>query len=92
MTATLIVRHPVQSYATWRSVYDGPEVAALHQKYGVANARVAQGPGDANDVLVSHDFASVSDAEGFASDPGLKQVMESAGVAGAPRIEIFELV
>jgi len=41
MTATLIVRHPVQSYATWRSVYDGPEVAALHQKYGVANARVA---------------------------------------------------
>jgi hypothetical protein len=88
----MIVRHPVQDYAAWRSVYDGPEVAALHQKYGVANARVGQGLGDTNDVLVTHDFASISDAEGFAADPGLKQAMESAGVAGEPRIEIFELV
>ena len=39
-------------------VYDGPEVAALHPKYGVSNARVARDPQDANDVLVAHDFAS----------------------------------
>jgi hypothetical protein len=92
MSATMIVRHPVQDYSTWRAVYDGPDVAALQQKYGVSNARVAQGPQDTNDVLVTHDFASISDAEGFAGDPGLKQVMDAAGVAGAPRIEIFELV
>jgi hypothetical protein len=92
MSATLIVRHPVQDYTAWRAVFDGPDVAALHQKYGVSNARVAQAVEDANDVLVSHDFASLSDAEGFAGDPGLKQAMETAGVAGAPRIEIFELV
>jgi hypothetical protein len=92
MTATLIVRHPVRDFDTWRSVYDGPQVAALHEKYGVTNARVARGTQDDNDVVVTHDFASASDAEDFASDPGLKQAMEAAGVAGAPRIEIFELV
>ena len=31
-------------------------------------------------------------AEAFAADPALQNVMENAGVAGAPRIEIFELV
>ena len=92
MSATLIVRHPVQDYTAWRAVYDGPEVAALHQKYGVSNARVAHRPQDDRDVLVTHDFASVSDAEGFAADPGLKTAMEASGVTGAPRIEIFELV
>ena len=92
MSATLIVRHPVSDYTAWRAVYDGPEVASLHAKYGVSNARVGQSPDDANDVLVTHDFASTSDAQGFAADPELKTVMQSAGVTGAPQIEIFELV
>ena len=44
MSATLIVRHPVQDYAAWRAVYDGAEVAALHAKHGVSNARVGRPP------------------------------------------------
>ena len=92
MSATLIVRHPVQDYTTWRAVYDGPDVAALHSKHGVSNARVARGTQDTGDVLVSHDFDTVAAAEAFAGDPDLKSVMDNAGVAGAPRIEIFELV
>jgi hypothetical protein len=92
MSALLIVRHPVQDYAAWRAVYDGPQVSGLHQKYGVGNTRVARDSQDANDVVVTHELASVSDAEGFAADPELKAAMDTAGVAGAPRIEIFELV
>jgi hypothetical protein len=91
MSATLIVRHPVQDYSAWRAVYDGPDVTALHGKHGVSNARVARGAQDANDVLVTHDFGSVEAAEAFAADPDLRSVMDAAGVAGAPRIEIFEL-
>jgi hypothetical protein len=92
MSALLIVRHPVQDYAAWRGVYDGPQVSDLHQKYGVSNTRVARGAQDPNDVVVTHELASVSDAETFAADPGLKEAMDTAGVAGAPRIEIYELV
>ena len=92
MSALLIVRHPVQDYAAWRAVYDGPQVSALHQKYGVSNARVARDAQDANDVVVTHELGSVSDADNFAADPELKTAMDTAGVTGAPRIEIFELV
>jgi len=91
MTATLTVRHPVQDYAAWREVYDGADVAALHAKYGVSNARVGRNPEDGNDVLVTHDFASLDDAQNFAGDPDLVAVMEKAGVAGAPEIGIFEI-
>jgi hypothetical protein len=92
MTATLTVRHPVQDYAAWREVFDGPEVSALHSKYGVTNTRVGRSPDDGNDVLVTHDFDSVDAAQNFAGDPELPAVMEKAGIAGAPEIAIFELV
>jgi hypothetical protein len=92
MTATLIVRHPVQDYDAWRAVYDGPEVAALHSKHGVTNARVGRSPEDGNDVLVTHDFQDLDAAQNFAGDPDLPKVMETAGVAGAPEIAIYELV
>ena len=92
MSATLIVRHPVQDYAAWRAVYDSPEVSALHAKHGVSNARVARNPEDGNDVLVTHDFESLDAAQNFAGDPEPPAVMEKAGVAGSPEIAVFELV
>jgi hypothetical protein len=87
MSATLIVRHPVQDYASWRVVYD--EVGPLRDQHGCTEERVLQLPTDANDVVAIHEFPSVAQAEAFASDPALKTAMERAGVAGAPRIEIF---
>lgn len=87
MTGTLIVRHPVADYSAWRAVYE--EVEPLRQEHGCTDKRVLQNPGDANDVLVIHEFPSVGQAEAFAGDPGLKSAMERAGVAGPPRIEIF---
>ena len=92
MSATLIVRHPVQDYSAWRAVFDGAEVAALHAKHGVRNARVGQSPDDSNDVLVTHDLDSLDAAQNFAGDADLPKVMEAAGVAGTPEIAIYELV
>jgi hypothetical protein len=91
MSAILTVRHAVADYDAWRSVYDGEAVGALHAKYGVSNARVSKAADDANDVFVTHDFTSTADAAAFAADPDLQAVMADAGVAGPPRIEIFEL-
>ena len=87
MTGTLIVRHPVQDYDAWRVVYE--EVGALRNQHGCTAERVLRLPTDGNDVVAIHDFPSVAQAEAFASDPELKAAMERAGVAGAPRIEIF---
>jgi uncharacterized protein (DUF1330 family) len=87
MSATLIVRHSVTDYATWRAVYDS--VGPLQAKHGVTSSQVLQLPGDANDVTVVHNFATVAQAEGLANDPELKSAMQQGGVAGPPRIEIF---
>ena len=77
--------HPVQDYAVWREVYDGAEVASLHAKHGVSNARVGRNPDDGNDVLVTHDFDSVDAAQNFAGDPELAAVIERPASRAPPR-------
>jgi len=88
MSATLIVRHKVADYAAWRKVFD--EVEPLRVKYGSTGHHVMHIPGDPNDLVAVHHFASLSTAEGFTSDPELREAMQRGGVVGAPRIEILE--
>jgi hypothetical protein len=90
MSATLVVRHSVNDYATWRPVYE--ELESLRVQHGCTDKRVLVTPGDANDIFITHDFPTVEQADAFAHDPALREGMERAGVAGAPRIEIFESV
>jgi hypothetical protein len=90
MSATLVVRHKVADYASWLPVYDGTE--PLRAKYGCTAKRVLRLPDDANDLLVTHDFPSVEQASGFASDPALREAMQHGGVEGHPRVEIFASV
>ena len=90
MTATLVVRHTVNDFAEWHSVYE--ELESPRVEHGCTGKRVFQAPDDANDVLVTHDFPSVQQAGAFAHDPALREGMGRAGVAGSPRIEIFEVV
>lgn len=90
MSAALIVRHTVADYDAWRAVYD--DVEPLRVEYGCTDKRVLQLPDNANDVCVIHDFPTVSQAQGFADDPALREAMVRAGVEGPPRIEIFSEV
>ncbi|MEA3214734.1 MAG: hypothetical protein QOJ19_890 [Acidimicrobiia bacterium] len=85
-TATLIVRHRVNDYGAWRTVYESVE--SLRQQYGCLSAEVMVDPSDKEDVYVLHRFPSVDQAQGFASSSELKEAMGRAGVAGPPRIEI----
>jgi quinol monooxygenase YgiN len=87
MSATLAVRHHVHDYAAWRKVYD--EVEPLRAQHGCTAQRVMRLPDDASELLVTHEFPTAEQAAGFASDPGLREAMDRAGVEGAPRIEIF---
>jgi hypothetical protein len=90
MTAILAGRHTVADYAAWRSGYDAVE--SLRAEYGCTGQQVYRDPADANDLFITHDFPSVDQATGFASDPRLATAMQSAGVTSVPRIEIFEVV
>lgn len=87
MSATLVVRHQVNDYASWKPVYDSLE--GLRGQHGCTGARVWQHADDSNDVLVTHDFPTAEQAADFADDPELKAGMAKAGVAGPPQIDIF---
>ncbi|MEA2979154.1 MAG: hypothetical protein QOF91_1864 [Alphaproteobacteria bacterium] len=80
----MYVRHEVTDYATWRKGYDA--FNAERKKLGVTGAAVYRSVDNPNDVTVTHDFNSADKAKAFASSPRLKEVMEKAGVKGAPQI------
>lgn len=84
--ATLLVRHQVEDYAAWRTVYDSLD--SLRDEFGCTGKEVLLDPSNDKDVYVVHRFPSVEQAQGFAGSEGLHEAMGRAGVAGAPRIEI----
>ena len=88
MSATLIVRHTVADPAAWREVY--AEAGAIRVKHGCTAERVLQSPTDPNDIVATHEFPSVAQAQAFVDDPELGAAMQRAGVVGAPRVEIFQ--
>jgi hypothetical protein len=90
MSATLIVRHTVADYGTWREAYES--AGPVRAKYGCTDQQVLQLPSDPNDVAATHAFPSVEQAEAFAADPELRAAMDRGGVTAAPRIEIFQNV
>jgi quinol monooxygenase YgiN len=84
--ATLIVRHGVEDYAAWRTVYDSLD--GLRAEHGCFGAEVLTDPADQKDLIILHRFPSVEQAQAFAGSDGLKAGMADAGVTGPPRIEI----
>ena len=85
-TATLIVRHHVNDYGAWRSVYDS--VDGLRQQHGCTSDEVMVDPGDKEEVFVLHRFPTLEQAQAFAGSDELRDAMGRAGLTGAPRIEI----
>ena len=85
-TATLIVRHHVDDYGAWRSVYDS--VDGLRQQHGCTSDEVMVDPGDKQEVFVLHRFPTLEQAQAFASSAELRNAMGRSGLTSAPRIEI----
>jgi hypothetical protein len=81
---TLFVRHTVADYAAWRRIFD--RFAATQKALGVTDKAVYQAADNANDITVTHDFATLESARAFAGSPELKAAMSDAGVTSAPTI------
>ena len=82
--ATMFVRHTVSDYKAWRKLYD--DFAPTQKAKGVTAKAVYQAADDPNDITVTHDFATVAEAQAFAMSPELKKAMQGAGVVGAPTV------
>ena len=80
--ATLFVRHSVKDFDAWKAAYDAFD--AERQTMGVTGHGVYQVEGRPNEVTIYHHFDSLDQARSFVDSPRLKEVMEAAGVVGAP--------
>jgi hypothetical protein len=85
MTATLLVRHTVESYNAWKPLFDEHE--ASRRSHGASGHRVLH---DGNNVTVLIDFPDRASADGFTSDAALADVMKRAGVTSAPDISLLD--
>ena len=83
--ATLLVRHQVEDYAAWRSVYDSLD--GLRKEHGCTGDEVMVDPADKQDVFIIHRFPTIEQAQSFAGSNELREGMSQAGVKSAPRIE-----
>jgi quinol monooxygenase YgiN len=83
------VLHEVKDYDEWKVGFDGHDAA--RRANGCTGYRVLRSENNPNNVLVVTEWPAAANAHAFAEDPALPEVMEKAGIIGAPRIEFYEL-
>ena len=78
----VIVRHKVEDFGKWKSVYD--EHASARKDAGCQSDQVLQNGDDPNDVAISFDWDNLENFRKFSESEDLKEAMQKAGVAGKP--------
>jgi len=78
----IIIRHKVEDFGKWKSVYD--EHDSARKEAGCQSDQVLQNGEDPNDVVISFDWDNVENFKKFAESDNLKEAMQKAGVAGKP--------
>lgn len=80
--ATMIIRHKVEDYTTWKRGYDDADW--LRKQHGITFASVHREESDSNDIIAVHKFKDMNGAKAFAKD--VPAIMEKIGVIGSPVI------
>ncbi len=86
--AGVIVRHEVADYARWKLAFDGH--ASARAAAGVVGHAVNRGVENPNLVVVYLQAESLDAVRAFAASDDLKQVMQNAGIVGAPQIAFVQ--
>jgi hypothetical protein len=82
--AGAIVRHEVRDYAAWKRGFDAH--ADARARAGILGHAVNRSVQKPNVVVIYLQAESLDPLRAFASSPDVKQVMQAAGVIGAPDI------
>lgn len=85
-----MIKHKVKDYAAWKAAYDTHDSARLAN--GLHSYVIGRGMDDSMMVIIAMKADDLEKAKAFAKDPGLKDVMQKAGVVGAPEISFVNVV
>jgi quinol monooxygenase YgiN len=83
----VIVRHRVKDYDTWKPFFD--EHADVRRRHGAVGHELYR-LNDPNEIIIVNHFNDAAAAQAFMADPSLPEVMQRAGVEGAPDVALGE--
>lgn len=86
--AYMFVRHSVQDYEAWKSVFDS--VADLRRRSGEKSYQILRQENDSKELVALFEWDSLENARKYAASPELKEGMQRAGVTGKPEILFLE--
>lgn len=84
----VIISHKVKDFDAWLKVYDGEGVAKRAEE-GMVDVLLARGIDDPSIVYIVFDITDMSKAKAALTSEAKKNLMMSAGVEGAPRIDFY---
>ena len=84
--AHLAVRHQVQDYAAWKTVFD--EFAPQRRAAGEISYQIYHVEGDRNHLVLFFEYDSIDNVKAFIASDALREVMARAGVQGEPAIYV----
>ena len=86
--ATLIVKHRVKNFETWKAVFD--EMGALRARHGWTSHSVLRDAADPNLVTIVNRVASLEQAKAYGGSPELRAAMQRGGIDGAPEVTFLD--
>lgn len=84
----LLIRHKVQDYGTWESVFDEHE--STRRANGSLGGRQFRNAIDPNELLLLLEWDDLERARLFADSDDLREAMAQAGVTDRPDIWLLE--
>lgn len=84
----VIINHKVKDFDAWLKVYDGEGVATRAEE-GMVDVLLARGIDDPNIVYIVFDITDMEKAKAALSSESKKNLMMSAGVEGAPKMDFY---
>ena len=86
--AYLIVRHKVADFAKWLPFFEKDKEA--RKPLGSKGGMLLRNVNDPNEIIFVDEWDTVANAQKFAGDPRLADLMHTAGVSDKPDIYFME--
>jgi quinol monooxygenase YgiN len=86
--ATMIVKHRVGNFETWKQIFD--EMDPARRQHGWVGYDVLRDAADPNLVTIVNRVKDLAGAKAYGGSPELRAAMGRAGIQGAPDITFLE--
>jgi heme-degrading monooxygenase HmoA len=86
--AFMLVKHSVQDYEAWKSVFDS--VSDLRRRNGEKSYQILRPENGSKEVVALFEWDNLNNARKYAASAELKEAMQRAGVVGKPEISFLE--